>query len=297
MSELVLSVVLATRNRKQQLARCLDSLAGQTHPRERWEVIVVHDGDASESDDPEQCFRDRFSLRSLSRPHAGCGIARNTGAAEARGMFLIFTDDDCLFPPDWLSRYEHCFRANPDCVIAGAAINSLPSNPYSQATQAMGDLLMQYSNPSADRAGVAFGNNMGVPTADFLRVGGFSLRFFRTFSEDRDFCGRWLADRRRIVFDRSLVVFHAHELNLLTFLQQHYSYGQGSFFYHRAQVERHQRAWQPIGFYTSLLLGRAPSMRVRCLLMLSQVAHTFGFASAMLGFGRYAEAEGLPSHR
>src|SRR2546429_8449747 len=30
------------------------------------------------------------------------GAARNTGAAQARGQFLVFTDEDCAPVPNWL---------------------------------------------------------------------------------------------------------------------------------------------------------------------------------------------------
>jgi glycosyltransferase involved in cell wall biosynthesis len=129
----VLSVIIATRRRKRQLSRCLDSLTGQAYPRERWEVIIVHDGEDPESENTAASYRDRIPLRSFRQPYAGCGIARNTGAVEALGQYLIFTDDDCLLPPDWLCRYEACFRANAGCLIAGASNNWLPSMRYEKS--------------------------------------------------------------------------------------------------------------------------------------------------------------------
>ena len=273
----ILSVIIATRHRAEPLARCLASLAGQTHPRDRWEVIVVHDGEEKPADDRATCF----AIKRLQQAHAGCGIARNTGAAEAHGQYLIFTDDDCLFPPDWLSRFEAGFLANPGCMIAGIAQNWLSTNAYSQATQAMTEALLEYSNREPAGAQVALGNNLGVPARDFHKLGGFSPRYFRNAAEDRDFSARWLREGRRIVSDPGIVVFHAHELNLRSFLEQHYNYGRGSYVYHRAQAERHQRRWQPLGFYISMM-SRAPSMRVRMLLVLSQLAHTMGFARSFM---------------
>ena len=133
MSRLILSVIIATRHRKQQLVRCLDSLCGQNYPREKWELIVVHDGEDRESEDCAASYRDLLPLRSLVQPQAGPGIARNTGAAAALGEYLIFTMMTiACFPPDWLHRYDASFRANTGCLIAGGAINWLPANPYSQ---------------------------------------------------------------------------------------------------------------------------------------------------------------------
>ena len=81
------------------MSRCPDSLTGQTYARERWEVIIVQAGEDQESENVAGSFRRRLSIRGFRRPHAGCGIARNAGAAEALGEYVIFTDDDCLSPP------------------------------------------------------------------------------------------------------------------------------------------------------------------------------------------------------
>jgi glycosyltransferase involved in cell wall biosynthesis len=282
-----LSVIIATRQRKRQLRLCLDSLTGQTYPRGRWEVIVVQDGEDRESADVVVSFQTRLSIRTFQQPHAGCGIARNTGAAEALGKYLIFTDDDCLFPADWLSRYDVCFRKNADSMIAGAAVNRLQSNPYSQATQAMTDFLLQYSNSSPEAARLAVGNNMGVPAAGFLELQGFGPRFRRTAAEDRDFSARWVGSGRRIFYDRSIVVLHAHELTLRSFVRQHYNYGYGAFLFHGLQAERQRRSFhiERAGFYISLLLY-ARSARIKFLVGLSQVAHTIGFVRAYLTAGR-----------
>lgn len=277
----VLSVIISTRHRKQQLSRCLDSLCGQDYPREQWELIVVHDGEDPESENCATTYRDRLPLRSLVRPQGGIGAARNAGAAEALGECLIFTDDDCLFPPDWLHRYDACFQANAGCLIAGAAINWLPSNPYSQATETIRDRLLRHANLSTDKPQLAIGNNHGVPAEGFLKLKGY----WRMFAEDRDFSARWLADGRRIVYDPGIVVFHAHELNLRSFIRQHFRHGHGALLFCRSQAERGQPALQRPGFYISLL-SHAPSARIWLLILLSQAAHTVGFISGFLNIGR-----------
>ena len=287
MPDPALSVVLATRLRKRQLRLCLESLSKQIYSPGQWEVIVVHDGEDPESEQVVESFRSQLPIRNLRQSHAGCGFARNRGAAEARGEYVIFTDDDCILPPDWLSRYDACFRLNPGCMVAGPSRNWLPDNPYSQATQDIVDCLLQYSNPTPENAWVALGNNMGAPTADFLAMQGFSPRYYRTAAEDRDFCARWVAGGRRIVFDRRIVVLHAHELNLRSFIRQHYHYGYGSFLFHRLEAERHHRGFriERPRFYISLF-SYSHSTAIRLLILLSQVAHTIGSLSAFLNSGR-----------
>jgi glycosyltransferase involved in cell wall biosynthesis len=281
MPRLVLSVIIATRHRKQQLNRCLESLCGQDYPPGKWEVIIVHDGEDQESENCAASYLGRLPLRSFVQPQAGPGIARNTGAAEALGEYLIFTDDDCLFPRDWLLRYDASFHAHAGCLIAGAAVNWLASNPYSQTTETITDRLMHHLNASTGEAQLAVGNNLGVPAEGFAKLQGY----WRMFAEDRDFSARWLEDGRRIVYDPSIIVFHAHDLNLRSFLRQHFRHGHGALLFYRSQAKRGRPALQRPGFYVSLLL-HVPSTQVWLLILLSQAAHTLGFICGFLNIGR-----------
>lgn len=286
-------MVIPTRKRREQLQQCLASLAAQTYPRDRWEVIVVEDGEEELPDGGLAAFGERLPLRCFRRPHAGCGIARNTGAAEARGRYLVFTDDDCRFPSDWLSCYQEHFERTPDCVVAGRALNALEDNLCSEATQQMTAYLLWRSNRSPRQAALALGNNFGVPAQEFRESGGFGPRYFRLAAEDRDFCERWLAAGRRIVYAPEIVVHHAHRLNLGSFLGQHFHYGRGAFCFHRLQAERRRSRikLESPGFYLRLLLwpwSVHPGFRaaqLSLLLLLAQIAHTAGYLRGFLADG------------
>src|SRR5690242_16282570 len=95
------SVVVPTYNRPQPLSRCLDALARLYYPREQFEVIVVDDGSTESLAALVKNFQERLDIRYLREEHAGPGMARNVGAAHARGEYLAFTDDDCAPCPDW----------------------------------------------------------------------------------------------------------------------------------------------------------------------------------------------------
>ena len=79
-----ISVIIPTRGRGEQLRQCLASLVDLTYPRDRWEVIVAEDGDEQPPDRRVEALGERLPFQHLQQPHAGCGIARNTGAAKAR---------------------------------------------------------------------------------------------------------------------------------------------------------------------------------------------------------------------
>ena len=93
------------------------------------------------------------------------------------------------------------------------------------------------------------------------------------------------------------VVFHAHKLNLRKLWRQHFNYGRGAYRYYQVRRGRKQghTQFEP-KLYPRLL--RAPfasagflrACALAGLLVLTQVAHTVGYAREMLGVDRTAPA-------
>jgi GT2 family glycosyltransferase len=91
------SVILVTRDRKEELAAALDSLVAQ---QGEVEVIVVDDGSR---DGTDAMLAARPGVVAIRRETSGGpGLARNDGAARARGRALVFLDSDCRALPGWL---------------------------------------------------------------------------------------------------------------------------------------------------------------------------------------------------
>jgi len=133
----LISIIIPTYNRPQQLALCLQALARQHYPH--FEVIVVDDGSQTRLFECVDNFRDQLDITLLTQDNAGPAAARNTGAAQAKGQFIAFTDDDCQPDANWLKNLAACFKENPDAAIGGKTINQLPKNSYSTASQLLID--------------------------------------------------------------------------------------------------------------------------------------------------------------
>lgn len=280
----LMSVIIPTRNRPEQLSRCLNSLAEQTCPRDQWEVIVVLDGLGQLPSADLDAFEGRLPLRWIEQEHAGCGLARNAGAALARGRHLIFVDDDCLFPLDWLALYAERLARSGDCIVAGRSVNFLKENWYAEATQQLIDYLLSRFNADPERATVVIGNNFAVPAEAFRELNGFSPEYFRMAAEDRDLAAHWLAKGKRILFAPEVVVQHAHALRLPSFWRQHYHYGRGAYVFHQ---QGHSAPEGP-AFYAALLLwpwsvrSGLAAVRLAALFALAQIAHTTGYIGEFL---------------
>jgi glycosyltransferase involved in cell wall biosynthesis len=109
----IASVVIPTRNRRDELARCLGALRAQRTERS-YEVIVVDDGSLPPFLDDE-----RSPAIVIQGRGQGPAAARNAGVAHAQGDFVLFTDDDAIPEPDWVERACDFLKRNPDYVGVG----------------------------------------------------------------------------------------------------------------------------------------------------------------------------------
>ena len=279
------SIIIPTYKRPQRLAACLQALSRLNYPRDRFEVIAVDDGSESPPEQVVSSYSGQLDVKLLSQLHAGPATARNTGAAQARGDFLAFTDDDCAPDPGWLQALAVHFATVPDHLVGGQTLNALPDNPYSTASQTLVTYLYTYYNRNPNRAHFFASNNLAVTAAHFHAIGGFDTRYTLAAAEDREFCDRWLYHGYRMSYAPEAVVYHAHALTLRTYWRQHFNYGLGAARFHAAHARRGQRGikLEPPAFYINLLCypftqrsgWRAPLQAL--LLLTSQVANAFGY--------------------
>ena len=89
-----LSLIIPVYNRPDEVEELLESL---TRQRERnFEVILVEDGSQTPCDAVAERFKDRLELSYYAIPNGGPGHARNYGAKQSKGDYLIVLDSDCI---------------------------------------------------------------------------------------------------------------------------------------------------------------------------------------------------------
>lgn len=273
------TIVVPTRNRPRQLVACLEAVGALRYPREEHETLVVLDGTPIHPDVARVAERARARL--VTQPATGPAAARNRGAAEARGDVLAFLDDDCAPDPDWLRELDSALAALPGGGAGGRTVNALTDNRYSSASQTLVDYLYEYYNRTSAREPLFTTNNLALPRAGFLEVGGFDSRFRRAGGEDRELCLRWARSGRGIAYAPRAIVRHSHDLSLRRFLRQHFNYGRGAARFH--EIRESSPIPEPASFYRELILypwrertrGRAG---MSALLTLSQAANVAGYA-------------------
>lgn len=110
------SVVVPARNRARLLPRAVDSVLRQTVSD--FEVLVVDDGSTDSTPDVVRELDDP-RIRYLRQAPAGAAAARNLGAREAAGRWLVFLDSDDEARPRWLERLLDSVRGNDTALTFG----------------------------------------------------------------------------------------------------------------------------------------------------------------------------------
>ena len=277
------SIVIPTYCRTKQLANLLSSLTGLNYAADRFEVIVVDDGNKVSLEPVVSPFSTDLHITLLKQVNSGPAAARNHGASWAGGHFLAFTDDDCVVDAGWLQALEETFRETPLAICGGRTLNLLSPNIYSTASHQLLDFLHQHYSPQMHLGGFYPTDNFAVPRVKFLEMGGFDPNL--RFGEDRDFCFRWALRGYPFRSIPEAVVYHSHPLRLSSFLRLHFCYGGGSYRLREGRVDRSCRVpkLNPPSFYLKLILSGIKEQRnmygslLSLLLLASQGANTAGF--------------------
>jgi GT2 family glycosyltransferase len=189
----------------------LNALEDQTLPRERFEVIVVHDYD-------ERDTADLFALHPLHadgtlrdiRIAPGTGgpaKQRNLGWREARAALIAFTDDDCRTTEGWLEALLAAAAEHPGAIVQGKTHfepmeTDVWASPHARAVQ-------EWHPPGP------FGQTCNIlyPRAVLEAAGGFDEGLW--VGEDLDLLTRARAAGTPYVGAIEALVYHAVEGNSL----------------------------------------------------------------------------------
>ena len=190
----MISVVVPCYNEEKYLPRCLSSLATQSFPRDQFEIGVVdggNDGTASIAED--------FGARLVREPRRGVALARQRGADEARGEIIAISSADTELPPDWLSRIDAHFAADPELAAVGGPVSSYDGNRI---------LDMYFIFPPTHFVLAFLGfttfscDNVAIRSSALARVHGFNI--YLPALEDTDLAFR-LRKAGRVRLDRKLI--------------------------------------------------------------------------------------------
>lgn len=242
-----ISVVVPTRERPEELRRCLAALGGQSVPSE---IVVVEDSEGR-----------------------GPAWARNEGVRRAQGEVICFTDDDCEPSRGWAEALAAPILAGQAEATAGPMVVGEGATAADRAWKTIVSYLQQQATaPGTNSPGFAATANLACSRSLLERLP-FDESFPTAAGEDRDWADRAAREGTAPVFAPGAIVVHQPGLRMRDFLRQQYRYGRGAARYrHRAEG----RSPGSPRFYAGLLragleAGIAPGVMV-CLAQIATVA-------------------------
>ncbi|CAG0993997.1 Validoxylamine A glucosyltransferase [Myxococcaceae bacterium] len=219
MSELAFSVVVATYDRREVLARTLRALLGQQGAPD-FEIIVADDG--SRDGTPEMAERllaaGHVPHRISSAPNTGQAAARNRAMKLARAPVVLFLNDDTIPAPDLLQRHA---EARARCSRGGEADDGLCVLGRARTAPSLppGDIARLYEFDyrlieGRDEVPYLFfwTCNLSVPREILLASGGFDTSYRAL--EDLELGWRLASKGLRIHYEPRALVDHEHPMDL-----------------------------------------------------------------------------------
>ncbi len=128
------SAVVPCRNEEKHIRVCLDSIAANSYPKDRMEVIVV---DGRSSDRTKAILRDLTQqypfIRTMDNPKQTIPAAMNIGVLKARGQVILKLDAHSTYPPDYISNcVQYMGEYQADDV--GGILRIIPGNETTLAS-------------------------------------------------------------------------------------------------------------------------------------------------------------------
>ena len=203
-----IALLVSTYQRPHHLKRALLSIAMQRDVTGKMELVVTDDGSRDETRAVVEAFAREvdFPVAITTHPSRGFRLARcrNEGVAASRAPYLLFTDGDCLLPPDHVAAHLEFRRRGT--VIAGDCyrLNQAASQRITEASIRSGEYVNWISwRQRARMAKKAIrgridhvlhcrmrprltGSNIALWREDYERVNGFDENYVGWGLEDRD---------------------------------------------------------------------------------------------------------------
>ncbi|MCX7555788.1 glycosyltransferase [Xanthomonadaceae bacterium JHOS43] len=209
------SIVIPVYNHLDATLVCLRSLA-QTRNRTPHEIIVVDD---CSSDESPVVLPQIVGLHYQRNPeNTGFIGACNAGAANARGEFVVFLNNDTAVQDGWLDALIDTFSQHRDVGLAGAKL-VYPDGRLQEAggivfSDGSGWNYGRFDDPAKPEynfvreVDYCSGAAIMLRTELFRRFGGFDAHYAPAYYEDTDLAMKVRAAGLRVLYQPASVVVH-----------------------------------------------------------------------------------------
>lgn len=211
----LVSIIIPVYGKINYTLQCLRSIM-KNPPQAPFEIIVVDD---LSPDNTREVLASAAGLRVISN-ETNQGFIRscNSGAAAARGEYLLFLNNDTVICPGWLDELLRTFTDFPGTGLAGSKL-VYPDRRLQEA----GGIIWRdgsawnfgrgqdYAHPKfnyAREADYISGASIMIPKALFEEFGGFDELYLPAYGEDADIALKVRRRGLKVIYQPLSVVIH-----------------------------------------------------------------------------------------
>jgi GT2 family glycosyltransferase len=247
-SHFSVSVVVATRDRPDQLCNCLRCLSRQ-ETRRQVEIVVVDNNPVSGMTPPVVVEFPGVVL--IRERRKGLSYARNAGIMASTGDIVITTDDDVAMPSDWLEKLITSFARDDVMIVTGNVLPLKLETNAERLFETYGGLSRGFEGREVDGSWFDSFGRRALPTWDLgstanaaFRADIFSDPEIGLFDdalgagtptgcgEDTYLFYKVLKAGYTIIYEPSAYVWHEHRPDMEGLQRQIYNYSKGHVAYH-----------------------------------------------------------------
>jgi len=240
------SIVISTRDRADQLKELIPGLLKLEYPN--YEIVIVDNAPKTSAtkDLITQDYAHVSNVRYFREDRTGLSWGCNLGLWEAKGDYVVFTDDDVLVDKYWLAESLKGFTLGKNVAsVTGAILARELENPTQLMIEQFGGYNKGFKQRIFDlqenrpdnvlypySAGI-FGAkaNMAVKTDIFRSIGGFdpALGLGSLAKSGLELAAfiELITGGYQIVYEPGAIVWHTHFSNYEALKRQIYGYGVG----------------------------------------------------------------------
>jgi glycosyltransferase involved in cell wall biosynthesis len=208
------TVIVPAFNNQRALDACVQGIASQSFPLSLIELIVVDNGSTPPLELPEFTS---LRMRVLRCQKPGSYAARDTGARQARGDILAFTDADCIPDATWIESGVNALQQAGVGAIIGGEVKFIDP-PTPTAVSLYQAIVGFQQRENIEYRSFSATANLFCSRGTFERIGDFNETLLS--GGDREWC--WRAKRLGIpiIFNQEAIVRTYPRTSLLGAVRQ-----------------------------------------------------------------------------
>lgn len=225
-------VVIITRNRPVQIKQCLNSLINQILKPD--ELIIIDSSATNDTRTVVLAFKKKVQFKIVYEkiPHISISYSRNMGLKKAKSEIIVFTDDDCQVPNNWIKEIVKSHKQfKKACIIGGKVINHNKKNYWAVISSNLLAAYLKFPGKIHEEIHLT-ANNLSMKK-EIIKKTKLDFDEYLLGIEDVDFCIRAEKLNLKVLYNPQIIVSHDFRTSFSGIVSQWFFYGKANFLFYK----------------------------------------------------------------